>query len=232
MNRCVIVRDEQINVKRSEIEKKDQVIAEMKVKIVASETKIDELLKKMKTLEERKNSDSLRVAKGTPDIAVVIEGTGNKTGTKPKMKTRLEPLTLPNTSPLMEEPFVKYFMLKVEEGKKRLKCPFQLETDLASQVGGPVESIRGGGRDSFLVAVCNRNQSDKIRNVTQLVGNRCEISEESFFNVTKGLVFVQNYNTTDLASFTEGINNSVVKELVEAKWVKARRDHPSLHDHL
>ena len=52
-------------------------------------------------------------------------------------------------------------MLKVEEGKKRLMCPFQLETDLASQVGGPVESTRGGGRDSFLVAVCNRNQSDK-----------------------------------------------------------------------
>ena len=42
MNRCVEVRDEQINAQRSEIEKNDQVIAEMKVKIVASETKIDE----------------------------------------------------------------------------------------------------------------------------------------------------------------------------------------------
>ena len=58
MNRCVIVRDEQINAQRSEIEKKDHVIAEMKVKVVASETKIDELLKKMKSLEERTNSDS------------------------------------------------------------------------------------------------------------------------------------------------------------------------------
>ena len=95
----------------------------------------------------------------------MIEGTGNKTGSKPKKKTMWEPLTLHNTSPLMEEPFVKYFVLKVEEGKKRLRCPFQLETDLASQVGGPVESIRGGGRDSFLVAVCNRNQSDKVRMV-------------------------------------------------------------------
>ena len=75
MKRCVIVRDEQINAQRSEIEKKDKVIAEMKVKIVASETKIDELLKKMKTLEEGTNSDSLRVAKGTPDTAVVIEET-------------------------------------------------------------------------------------------------------------------------------------------------------------
>ena len=151
---CDIVRDEQINAQRSEIEKKDQVIAEMKVKIVASETKIYELLKMMKTLKERTNNDNLQVAEGTPDTAVVIEGTGNKTGTKPQKKTRWEPLTLPNTSPLMEEPFVKYFVLKVGEGKKRLMCPFQFETDLASQVGGPVESIRGGGRDSFLVAVC------------------------------------------------------------------------------
>ena len=84
LNRCVIVRDEQINDQISEIEKKDQVIAEMKVKIVASDTKIDELLKKMATLEERTNSDSLRVAEGVADIAVLIEGTGNKTGTKPK----------------------------------------------------------------------------------------------------------------------------------------------------
>ena len=69
----------------------------------------------------------------------------------------------------MEEPFVKYFVLKVEEGKKRLVCPFQLETDLASQVGGPMESIKVDGRDSFLVAVCHKSQSDKIRKVKQLV---------------------------------------------------------------
>ena len=84
-----LFRDKQINTPRSEIEKKDQVIAEMKVKIVASETKkIYDLLKKMTTLEDMTNSDSLRVAGGTPDAAVVIEGTGNKTGTKPKRKTR------------------------------------------------------------------------------------------------------------------------------------------------
>ena len=46
-----LFRDEQINAQRCEIEKKDQVIAEMKVKIVASEAKIDELLKKMKTFK-------------------------------------------------------------------------------------------------------------------------------------------------------------------------------------
>ena len=70
-----------------------------------------------------------------------------------------------------------------------------------------MESISGGGRDSFLFAVCNGNQSYKIREVKQLVGNRCEIREEPFFNVTKGLVFMQNYNITDLTSFTVGIND-------------------------
>ena len=73
------------------------------------------------------------VAGGTPDATVVIEGTGNKTGTKSKRKTRWEPSTLPNKSPLLEEPFVKYFVLKVE-GKKRLMCPFQFETDLATRL--------------------------------------------------------------------------------------------------
>ena len=57
-----------------------------------------------------------------------------------------------------------------------------------------------------------------IREVKQLVGNRCEIREEPFFNPTKGLVFIQNYNITDLTSFTEEINDQCrVKEIVEVK---------------
>ena len=60
----------------------------------------------------------------------------------------------------------------------------------------------------FLFILCNfiikvrrvisyRNKSDKIRKVMQLVGNRCEIREETFFNVTKGLIFLQNFNIID-----------------------------------
>ena len=88
---------------------------------------------------------------------------------------------------------MKYFVVKMEEGRKKLMCPFQLEDDLASQVGGAVESIRGSGRDSFLVTVYSKNQSDKIRCIKQIAGNNCQVSEV--------LGDLSSYKITTLATF-------------------------------
>ena len=81
-------------------------------------------------------------------------------------------------------------------------CPFQIETDLANQLGGLAESIRGCDRDSFLVTVYSENQSNKMKWVEQIAGNKCQVSEENFLNTTKGLVYIQNYHIEDLKSFT------------------------------
>ena len=51
---------------------------------------------------------------------------------------------------MVVESFVKIFAIRMEEGKNRLMCPFQLEADLASQVRGPVESISGSSKDRII----------------------------------------------------------------------------------
>ena len=53
------MRDEQIRTQMVEIEKKDHVIAEMTIKILKSETKIDELLEIVKKLERKVNKDGV-----------------------------------------------------------------------------------------------------------------------------------------------------------------------------
>ena len=50
MDRCVLVRDEQIRTQKSEIEKKDFIIAEMTIKM-------NELQEWRKTIEERTSAD-------------------------------------------------------------------------------------------------------------------------------------------------------------------------------
>ena len=84
---------------------------------------------------------------------------------KSRRKTRWESIgpSFAFESSLTVEPFVKYFVVRVEEAKKRTMCPFQIETDLANQLGGTTESIMGGGRDSFLVTVYSDNQSNKMK---------------------------------------------------------------------
>ena len=68
MNKCVVVRDEQIRTQMVEIERKDRVIAEMTIKILKSERKIDKPLEIVNKLERKVNKDGrLRklVPKGT-----------------------------------------------------------------------------------------------------------------------------------------------------------------------
>ena len=188
------------------------------IKILKSERKIDELLEIVTKLERKVNKEGQ------------VEETGPKGNNpvpeiKPRRKTRWEPIDPSIKSSLTVEPFVKYFVLRVEEGKKRAMCIFQIETDLANQLGDPAESIRGGGRDSFLGTVYSENQSNKMKRVEQIAGNKCQVSEENFLNTTKGLVYIQNYHIEDLKSFTEGVYEQCrVKELVEAKWIKHRRE--------
>ena len=73
--------------------------------------------------------------------------------------------------------------------------------------------------------MCSKNQSDKIRCIKQIAGNNCQVSEDFFLNNSKGLVFEQNYHISDISSFTASIDEQcTVKEVVEATWVKLRRE--------
>ena len=142
-----------------------------------------------------------------------------------RRKTRWEPIYPSFESSQKVEPFVKYFVVRVEEGKKSTMCPIQIETDLANQPGGPAETIRAGGRDSFLVSLYSENQSNKMKRVEQIAGNKCQVSDENFLKRTKGLVYIQNYHIEDLESFALGVKEQCrVKELVEAKWIMPRRE--------
>ena len=125
MNECVVVRDEQIRTQMVEIERKDCVMADMTIKILKSERKIDKLLEIVKKLQRKVNKDG-EVEETS------LKGNNPVPENKPRSKTRWEPIGPSFESSLTVEPFVKYFVVRVEEGKKRTMCPFQIETDLAN----------------------------------------------------------------------------------------------------
>ena len=58
-----------------------------------------------------------------------------ESGNKHRRKTRWEPISPELESSLVVQLFVNFGGIRMEEGKKRLMCPFQLEADFASQVG-------------------------------------------------------------------------------------------------
>ena len=78
------VRDEQVITQKTEIERKDRIIAEMK-------KKINELQEWKKKIEERTSTSNAAVA----EVAEIVGGSAGAPGSwKPKRKTRWEPISL------------------------------------------------------------------------------------------------------------------------------------------
>ena len=91
-------------------------------------------------MEEMTGTGNTAVA----EMAQIVFGSAGAPGSwKPKGKpSGNQSLRIFNLS-MTVDPYVKYLVVKMEE---------------ASQVGGAVESIRGSGRDSFLVTMYSKNQ--------------------------------------------------------------------------
>ena len=57
-----------------------------------------------------------------------------------------------------------------------------------------------------MVTVYSENQSNKVKHVEQISGNKCQVNEENFLKTTKGLAYIQNCHIEDLKSFAEEVN--------------------------
>ena len=72
-------------------------------------------------MEERTGTGNSVVA----EVAQIVGGSAGAPGSwKPKRKTRWEPISPNFELSMTVEPFVKYFVVKMEEGRKLLMCPF------------------------------------------------------------------------------------------------------------
>ena len=148
--------------------------------------------------------------------------------THARRKTRYRPILTNNDHSLEEifkrQPFARFFNILFEKNEKRKMCPFKIEQTLSDLMGAKPQSIRASGQDGLTVEVSSLQQAERIEKITELNGIKCSTKKHSFFNGSKGLIYLQNVTISDFHSFQQGLwDRYDVTEAIPATWIKPRK---------
>jgi len=224
LKECVIVRDEKILALNCEMNKRDELIAELKLKLVKSEESVKKLTESVQELITRLNSSAQAATGEVNDIVTVSETTSkmsNEMRKKTVRKTAFKPLSMEEI--FAPEPFCKFFVISLPQSRKQSLCPFEIEKSLIMALGGQPVSLSNSGTDSLLVQVANKSQSTKIEQLTSLCELQCVVKKHDFFNTTRGLIYIYNTEFEEIESFKKGlIERYHLQSVEEATWIKTR----------
>ena len=94
---------------------------------------------------------------------------------------------------------------------------------IRQQLGSRPKTTRAQSKDTFLVEVCNKQQSEMMTSVTELNEKAVTITENND-NKYKGLIYIYQYNMDDFEEFKEGLKEEHnIFDATLASWIKPRR---------
>ena len=181
--------------------------------------------------EEKEESTSLRdgrdIEKVLDRVAKVIRNAkeGNKPSPKQnfsvaKRKTQFYPLELERVRDAV--PFTKYFTMRFDINSKRAVNPYDVQ-DKVKQTTGNKAKITTLNRTSFLIEASNQEQSEKLENIESIKDLKCEVIPYDRFNYSKGLIFVSEFEISDLEEFKRGLQERYAVVRVErATFIKTK----------
>jgi len=205
LRECINLRDEKLIVKDQEIDERNRTIASMREEMNNDRAMIAELTSTVENLQVKLNGE-------------VINKT--KTSKKKIVTTRVNLEELFQT-----ETFEKFFTIRLTNSSKREMSPFKFERDLIQQIEGPPIYISKGGKNTYLVEVRNKSQSEKIRSVSEVDGKNCVVRPYELYNDNKGLIYIYNSEIEDFQSFKNGLCNEYkFKDVVHAHWIKTKQN--------
>ena len=108
-------------------------------------------------------------------------------------------------------------------GEMRGMNPFEVEEALSREIGGKPNRISGSGRDSFMVEVNSKQEAEIIKNMKTLCEREYQVVAHQFFNGSKGLVFLINYNAEDMGMRQVNLlQEHGMTNIEEGKWITPR----------
>ena len=102
--------------------------------------------------------------------------------------------------------------------------PFSIERELTAQLKGKPEDISAAGRDGLIVTVRNESQSQNIATLKSIGGVPCEVEQHRSTNITKGIIYIYEFDIEDVNILKEGLTIFGVTNVEEATWIKPRRE--------
>ena len=153
---------------KEELEIRDRTIAEKESRLQEREDVIETLHQKMRQQEKTISNLQSQGNRMAEDVA-----------TKKKQNRHNGRNSAKSSRANMEEQFGRgtfnrYYVITCEREKRKI-CPFQMERDIAQQVGGPAKSITESGPASVVVEIETQAQGDNIRAITNIAERKCAV---------------------------------------------------------
>lgn len=87
----------------------------------------------------------------------------------------------------------------------------------------PIIRSKSGKKQQYIVEIENKTESEKMKKLTDINGCPVEVTECHNSNLSKGLIYIHDYDMSDFGGFARGLRDKCdVVEAIEAKWIKTR----------
>ena len=120
--------------------------------------------------------------------------------------------------------FPSHFNVKFQdESVKRKFHPFLLEKCLTQQLGTKPAKIRSKDATTIIVEIKTKSQSDALQLLETLNEHPVEVTCNSQFSQSKGIIYIYNYNMSDFQEYRRGLMRLTgIEDVIKAEWIKPR----------
>ena len=125
-----------------------------------------------------------------------------------------------NTATCKEE---KYLEIAVEKEARKKICPFRMEKCLKTKYNINREDINTNTKE-YVVKVWSAQQLNKLLSAKSEVP--CAVTMHGSFTESRGLLYMHEYDVTDVESFKAGLAARYdIKEVVPSRWVTPKSSY-------
>ena len=121
-----------------------------------------------------------------------------------------------------------FTLVKFKEGEKRRVNPYEIKKQIQDKTGSDPEALTTDGRRAFTIKVKNEELGRKLLKVKEIMGVECTVEKHNYFNRSKGIIYIHEFDIDDLDDFKAGImenyNVSQVKPIafIMPKYAQTR----------
>ena len=124
------------------------------------------------------------------------------------------------------ENFTKFFTVKFEEEHKRTVNPYAIRNEIVRITGMKPKRIHSFDKTSFTIEAQNKTQSPCLTQINIVEEKTCTTTPHMYYNQSKGIIYIQEYDVTDIVEFENGLKSEYdIAEVIKAYFIKAKNEH-------
>ena len=118
--------------------------------------------------------------------------------------------------------YTKFYDLNLDREVSRKSCPFKIEKFIKDTLGIPSSNIKAS-RSGYTLKCENPDQSNRVKSIKKIGNTSCTVSENRFFNQSKGIIYINKFEIPDKEKFCANLTEQFqLQEAVHAKWIKCK----------